>query len=96
MQENGVDEVSDVFLDFGGQQFIESSCSKPIYEHLYKSIIVLWQSECEMNIDIDVSIVLGWAFLNWGVVVDDVLGEEADNSLVAAIAPVSTGCHEWQ
>lgn len=48
-----------------------------------------------MNVDIDVSIVLSWALLNWSIVVDDVLGEEADDSSVAAVAPMGTSLHEW-
>jgi hypothetical protein len=41
-----------------------------------------------MNININVSVVLGWASLDWCVAVDNVLGEHASNSLPSAIAPM--------
>jgi hypothetical protein len=47
-----------------------------------------------MDIDINIGIILGWASLNWSIVVDNVLGEHASHSLVEAIAPMSTWRHD--
>lgn len=46
-----------------------------------------------MNVDVDVGIVLGRASMDWRVVVDNVLGDHARDSLVARVAEVSTWVH---
>lgn len=94
MQEDGVDKVSDVFFDFSSQQFIKSSSTELIYKHMNKLLIVLWKSECEMKIDVDVCIILCRAFLHWCIIVNDVLREEAHDSPIAGIAPMGTWIHE--
>ena len=59
-----------------------------------KFLVVHRKSEREMNVNINIGIILSWAFLDGCIVVDDVFGEEADNSPIAEIAPVSACCHQ--
>lgn len=73
MQENSVDEVTDVFLDFGSQQLVESTSTKFVHKHVNQLFVVLRQSESEMDVHVDKCIVLGWTFLDWCIVVYDVL-----------------------
>jgi len=54
----------------------------------------LWHSESEMDININVSIIFCWAFLYWSIVVNNIFGEQADNSLAHAIAPMGTWSHQ--
>lgn len=96
MQEDGVDEVSDVLLNFGGEELVESTSSEPVHEHMDKLLVVCWKFESEMDININVGIVFSWAFLDWGVIVDEALGHQADYSSVAAVAPMGTGLHQWE
>jgi hypothetical protein len=91
-QPNAVDKCSHVFFNFSGQKLIESSSTKLVHKVLYE-LSILRHSEGEMNIDINVSVILSWASLDWSVIVDDVLGEHASNSLVEAIAPLGTWGH---
>ena len=47
-----------------------------------------------MDIDINESIILGWASLDRGIVVDDVLGYHAGDSLMAAVEPMGSSIHD--
>jgi hypothetical protein len=78
-QPNAIDESSHIFFYFGSQKFIESSSSKFVNKLLYE-LSILWHSESEMDIDINVSVILGWASLNWSVIVNNIFGEHASNS----------------
>ena len=47
-----------------------------------------------MNININEGVILGWAPLNGCIIVDDVLGDHASDSLVAAVEPMSSSIHD--
>lgn len=94
MQENSIDEVTDVFLDFGGQKLVESTSTQSVNEHVHQFLVILGQSESEMNVNVDEGIIFGWTFLNWGIIVNDVLRKEADNSPVTEVEPVGTWIHK--
>lgn len=88
-----LDEISDIFFDFGCKEFIKSSCSKLVNES-FNLLLILWKSESEMNIYINISIIFGWASLNWCIIVNNILGKHTSDSLVAAVAPVGTSLHD--
>lgn len=90
---HSLDEISDVFLYFSGKDFIES-CSTKFVNESFNLLLVLGKSESEMDIDIDVGVIFGWASLNWSIVVNNVFGKHACNSLVEAVAPVGTSLHD--
>lgn len=94
IQEDRVDEVTDVFLEFGGQKLIKSTGTKSVHEHVHQFLVALWQSEREMDVHIYESIVFRWAFLNWCIIVNNVLGKQAHNSPVAAVEPMGTWSHK--
>ena len=93
MEEDSINEVSNVFLDLSGQKLIESSSTKMVHE-LVDLLSALWHSESEMNININVSIIFSWAFLNWSIVVNNVFSKKADYSFAHAVAPMSTWSHQ--
>jgi len=57
-------------------------------------LLIYRESECEMDIDINEGIILGWASLDRGIVVDDVLGYHAGDSLMAAVEPMGSSIHD--
>lgn len=89
---HSLDEISDVLLDFSGKELIKSSSTKFVNES-FNLLLVLWKSESEMDVDIDVGVIFGWASLNWSIVVNNIFGKHACNSLVEAVAPVGTSLH---
>ena len=93
MEEDSINEVSNVFLDLSSQKLIKSSSTKMVHE-LVDLLSALWHSESEMNIDINVSIIFSWAFLNWSIVVNNVFSEKADYSFAHAVAPMGTWSHQ--
>jgi hypothetical protein len=93
VQPNSVDEVSHILFNFSGKELVETTSTEFVDESL-DQILSLWKSESEMDIDIYVSVILGWASLNWSIIVNNVPGEEACNSLVAAVTPLRTCWHD--
>jgi hypothetical protein len=96
IQKDGIDKASDILLDLNGEQLIKSTSSEPVHEHMYELLVVLWKSESKMNINININIIFSWAFLNWGIIVDNVLRKETNNSPIAAVAPMGTSLHQWE
>jgi hypothetical protein len=92
VQPNSVDEVSHVLFNFSGKKLVETTGTKFVDENL-DHILSLWKSESEMDINIYVSVILGWASLNWSIIVNNVPSKEACNSLVTAVTPLSTCWH---
>jgi hypothetical protein len=56
-------------------------------------MIALRKSESEMNINVYVGVVLGWASIDWCIVFNNVFGEHASDSSVAAVAPMCSSVH---
>jgi len=72
MQEDRVDKVTDVLFDFCSEQFIKPAGTQLVNKLMNCLLIVLGQSEGEMDVDVNVCIVFGRTFLNRGVVVHNV------------------------
>jgi len=87
-----LNEISDVFFDFSSKKLIESTSSKLVNES-FNLLLVLWKSKSEMDINIDIGIIFGWASLNWCIIINNIFGKHACNSLVEAIAPVGSSLH---
>jgi len=87
-----LDEISDVFFNFSSKKFIKSTGTKFVNES-FNLLFILRKSESEMDIDIYISIILGWASLNWCIIVNHIFGEHACDSLVATVAPIGTSLH---
>jgi hypothetical protein len=47
-----------------------------------------------MNVDVNEGVILGWASLDWSIIVDNVLGDHTGNPLVAAVEPVGASGHD--
>ena len=87
-----LNEISDIFLNFCCKKLIESTGTKFVNES-FNLLNILWKSESEMDININISIIFGWASLNWCIIVNNIFGKHACNSFVEAVAPVSTSLH---
>jgi len=92
-QPDSVNEVTDVLLYFSGKELVKSSGTEVVHEFL-DLVLVLRESEGEMDVDIYVGVVLSWASVDWGVIVNDVFGEHAGNSPPAWVEPLGTGVHD--
>lgn len=92
-QPDGVDKVTDILLYFCSQEFIKSSSSQLVNESL-DLIFVLWESEGEMNINIDISVILGWASVDWSIVVNNVFCYHTGDSTVTGVAPLGSWVHD--
>ena len=88
-----LDEISDIFFNFCSKELIKSTSTEFVNEIL-NLFSLLRKSESEMEININISIILGWASLNWSIIVNNIFGKHACNSLIEAIAPVSTSLHD--
>jgi hypothetical protein len=91
-QPDTVDESSHILLNLCCEKFIKSSSTQFINKS-FDSLLINGKSECEMNVNINKSIILGWASLNWSIIVDNVLGDHASDSLVTAVEPMGSCLH---
>lgn len=91
-QPNSLNEITNIFFDFSGKKFIKSSCTKFVNE-IFALLLVIWKSECKMNIDINIGIIFGRTSLNRCVIVYDIFSNHTSNSPIAAITPLSTSLH---
>lgn len=92
MKPDSIDKVSHVLFNLCSKKLIKPSSSEfvnKILNHLWIS----WESESEMDVNIDVSIILGWTSLNWGVIVDDISCEHTGHSSVTAVTPSGSSIH---
>jgi hypothetical protein len=90
---NTLNEISDIFFNLCCEKLIEPTGTKFVNKS-FNLLLILWKSECEMDVNINISVILGWASLNWSIIVNNIFGKHACNSLIEAIAPVSTSLHD--
>lgn len=91
-QPNAIDEISDALVYFCIEELIKASCSKTI-DKVFDFLWTTRHTEREIEVNTNVGIILGWAVMDWSIIVDYGLSEHACDPLSAAIAPLSTWLH---
>lgn len=90
---DSVDEVSDAFVYLSIEELIETTSTKTIDEVL-NFLLLSGHAEGEVQINTDVSVVLGGAVVDGRIVVNDSLCQHASDARCAAIAPLGAWGHD--
>lgn len=89
---DAINEVPNALVNLSVEHLIKPTCAKLVDEVL-DFLLSTRHAEREVKVHANVGVVLRRAVMDWGIVVDDRLGNHASDSASAAVAPLGTWLH---